>query len=111
MEVDFRSWCPVLGSAVLVAFLRWLFQASIETKIALAAENRPVELATALFFLAGMVAAAYGALRAHGAFRWYLAFWALLCFLFFGEETSWLQHMLHYETPPWLANENVRGEL
>jgi hypothetical protein len=69
MEVDFRTWRPLLGSAVLVGFLIWLFQTPTETKIALAAENRPVELTTALFFLAGMVAASIGAVRAHGALR------------------------------------------
>jgi hypothetical protein len=111
MEVDFRNWRPLFSSAVLASFLIWLFHTPLETKFALAAENRPVELATALFFLAGMAAAANGAVRAHGTLRWYLGLWALLCFVFFGEETSWLQHMLHYETPPWMAHENMRGEL
>jgi hypothetical protein len=110
MEIDFKTWRPVLGSAVLVGFLIWLFHAPIEIQAALAAENRPVELASALFFFVGMAAAAYSAVRAHGTVRWYLALWALLCLLFFGEETSWLQHLLHYQTPPWIAHENIRGE-
>jgi hypothetical protein len=111
MEVDFRTWRPLLGSAVLAGCLIWLFQTPVETQRALAAENRPVELASALFFLVGMTAAAYGAVQAHGAYRRYLAVWALLCLAFFGEETSWLQHLLHYETPSWMAQANVRGEL
>ena len=110
MEVDFRTWRPLLGSAVLAAGLVWLFQAPVEIQRALAAENRPIELATAVFFLAAMAVAAYAAAQASGALRWYLALWALLCLAFFGEETSWLQHMLHYETPSWMAGGNVRGE-
>jgi hypothetical protein len=110
MEIDFRTWRPLLGAALLAAILLWLFHAPVETQRALAAENRPVELASALFFLAGIVVAAFGAVRASGALRWYLALWALLCLVFFGEETSWLQHVLHYQTPPWMAQQNVRGE-
>jgi hypothetical protein len=111
MEVDFRTWRPMFGAALLAACLVWLFHAPVETQRALAAENRPVELASALFFLAGMVMAAYAAVQAGGALRWYLALWAVLCLLFFGEETSWLQHLIGYQTPAFIAEQNVRGEL
>ena len=108
----------MFGAALLAACLVWLFNAPVETQRALAAENRPVELASALFLLAGMVMAAYAAVHrdagrvpADHALRWYLALWAVLCLLFFGEETSWLQHLIGYQTPAFIAEQNVRGEL
>jgi hypothetical protein len=96
---------------LLAIGLMWLFEAPVETQRALAAENRLIELASALFYFGAMVGAAYGATQASGVLRWYLVLWALLCFLFFGEETSWLQHFLHYPTPAWIIQENVQGEL
>jgi hypothetical protein len=110
VEIDLKSWRALLASALLAAGLVWLFDAPVATQRALAAENRPIELASALFYFAAMMVAAYGATQVSGALRWYLALWALLCFLFFGEETSWLQHYLRYPTPAWMAHENVRGE-
>jgi hypothetical protein len=110
MGVDFKTWHPLFGSALLAAGLVWLFQAPVETQRALAAENGPVELALALFYLAAMALAAYGAVQTSGALRWYLVLWMLLCLAFFGEETSWFQHMLHYETPSWMTEKNAQGE-
>jgi hypothetical protein len=37
--------------------------------------------------------------------------WIVITFLAFGEETSWLQHVLGYETPEFLSSLNSQGEL
>jgi hypothetical protein len=42
--------------------------------------------------------------------RAHWAMWALLCFLFFGEETSWLQHWAGYATPDSIRAMNVQSE-
>jgi hypothetical protein len=73
-------------------------------------ENGPIELSTAIFYLAGFGVAALGLARTRGMERAYFAIWALLCMMFFGEETSWLQHQLGYATPETAASWNAQGE-
>jgi hypothetical protein len=40
---------------------------------------------------------------------WFV-FWALLCLICFGEETSWLQHELGYQTPEAIKELNTQNE-
>lgn len=73
-------------------------------------EGGPVELLTALFFLAGSALCVYRIAAKTPRDRPYLYLWAGACFLFFGEETSWLQHMIGYGTPEAVSAVNVQQE-
>jgi hypothetical protein len=73
-------------------------------------ENGPIQLATAIFYLTGAGVAAVGLVQTKGIERAYFAVLGLLCLLFFGEETSWLQHQLGYVAPEFVASRNAQGE-
>jgi hypothetical protein len=73
-------------------------------------ESGPVENVSALGYFAGAVAAAMAAWNHRGLARWYLALWAVFCLVCLGEETSWFQHFLGYETPESIAARNAQRE-
>jgi hypothetical protein len=73
-------------------------------------ESGPVENVSALGYFAGAVAAALSAWHHRGLARWYLALWAVFCLVCMGEETSWFQHFIGYQTPEALAARNAQGE-
>jgi hypothetical protein len=76
----------------------------------LAGELGVVENTTALAYVAGMVIAIQLALRTEGWLRAHWCMWAVFCFLFFGEETSWMQHWLGFATPDTLKAHNAQSE-
>jgi hypothetical protein len=73
-------------------------------------ESGPVENVSALGYFAGVVAAALAAWNHRGLARWYLVLWAVFCFLCLGEETSWFQHFIGYQTPDAVAAHNIQRE-
>ena len=73
-------------------------------------ESGWVELISALFYLAGCVICVYRLVTKTPYNRPYLYLWAGLCFVFFGEETSWLQHIIGYGTPEAIGEINVQNE-
>jgi hypothetical protein len=73
-------------------------------------ESGPVENVAVLGYLAGAGAAALSAWHHRGLARLYLALWAVFCFVCLGEETSWFQHFLGYQTPEAIAARNAQGE-
>ena len=73
-------------------------------------EGGSVELLSAIFYLVGLLACLYRIVGKVPYHRPYLYLWAILCFLFFGEETSWLQHIIGYGTPDAIREVNVQGE-
>ncbi len=72
-------------------------------------ENGIVENVTMAFFAIASILSLYYAFQAKGAIRYYLFLWALLSFVFCGEEISWGQHWLGFETPEMLSS-NVQSE-
>ena len=70
-----------------------------------------IETIGALGFLLAMVLAAVIAWRSTGVVRVYFMVWAALTAIFFGEETSWLQHYLDFDTPLAYRELNAQGEL
>lgn len=58
-----------------------------------------VETISALAYPVGAFFAVKLARRTHGLHRAHWIMWTVLCVLFFGEETSWLQHWIGYATP------------
>ena len=73
-------------------------------------EAGPIEDFGAVMFLAGAVAAIAAAAQSRGLARVNFALWAFLALLFFGEETSYLQHWIGYPTPDWIATVNDQEE-
>jgi hypothetical protein len=80
-----------------------------------AVEDGPIEYATSLFLLISSFVLARHAVRLFGAGRALSgAFLALYAFLFLfgaGEEVSWTQRLVGFETPDSLKDANVQGEL
>ena len=75
-------------------------------------EDSVAEVLTALGYFGGFLTALYYLVKLPKAAKYTLfaALWATLCFVFFGEETSWLQHYLGYETPASVSSKNLQGE-
>jgi hypothetical protein len=96
----------LLLSALPIAF----FLIGGEETAPLWQENSPIETLSALAYLVGAGAASLGALHSRGFPRLYLILWAAFSILCFGEETSWVQHQLGYDTPVALAELNEQGE-
>lgn len=69
-----------------------------------------VETLSAFAYLVGAWLAVRRARASHGWPRTHWVMWAALCLLFFGEETSWLQHWLAYETPAKVSAINAQEE-
>lgn len=72
-------------------------------------EDGFIESLTMAFFASAGVLCMLFTLRSRGSLRYYLGLWAVLSFLFFGEEVSWGQRWLGYETPKVLSD-NYQGE-
>ena len=75
-------------------------------------EELGIERLEAFLWLVGCSSFACGAYRAKklGPRLWLVGF-GLMCFVALGEETSWGQHYLGYETPEAIASMNVQNEL
>lgn len=73
-------------------------------------ENGFVENISALSYLTGLLLCGYFAFRFPHPHRLFLIMWAVLCLVFFGEETSWLQHQIGFVTPDWIAARNAQRE-
>lgn len=69
-----------------------------------------VETISAFAYLVGAWLAVRLARASDGWPRTQWVMWAVLCLLFFGEETSWLQHWLAYETPANVSAINAQEE-
>jgi len=106
---------PPAAFAALVGVLACLVFAGVasapkSTYWWLAGELGGVENATAIAYVAGMVIAIRLALRTQGWVRIHWWMWAVFSFLFFGEETSWMQHWLGFATPDTLKAHNAQSE-
>jgi hypothetical protein len=90
----------VPGLAILL--LIYLLLGNREDVAFLTREDGVVESLTALFYLFGLLVC----IRILYKGRWQLlpVVWAILCFVFLGEETSWFQRLLGYSVP---AVENI----
>lgn len=111
MRVDFKSWKTAMAVILLSILPLFVFFAGPETSAPLwLGERSPVELLTAAFYAFGTVVAIVAVFRGRHFLRLFFGVWAFFCIMFFGEETSWLQHYLNYKTPDVVAEENSQGE-
>jgi hypothetical protein len=80
-----------------------------------AVEDGPIEYATSLLLLISSFVLARHAVRLFGAGRalsgGFLALYAFLFLFGAGEEVSWTQRLIGFETPESLKDMNVQGEL
>ncbi len=77
---------------------------------ALSGEDGIVEITSALAYPVGAFFALRLARHSHGWGRAHWIMWVGLCILFFGEETSWLQHVIGYTTPDAMKAVNAQSE-
>lgn len=75
-------------------------------------EQGIVENVSAVAYLIGLAAAVRAArMSPPGWLKAHWIMWAVFCVLFFGEETSWLQHWVGYETPDYMRRINAQSEV
>jgi len=101
-------------AAIGVAMFLGIWAMSPSLASSLTEESGIVETATmALFAGASLLCAYYafctGAFQTKPFLRYYFLLWAVLSFVFCGEEISWGQHWLGFGTPELLSS-NVQGE-
>ena len=70
-----------------------------------------IETFTAVFYLYTIFICANLALTIKGKQKTIFLLWLFLIFIFFGEETSYLQHYIGYETPEYFLKVNSQKEL
>jgi hypothetical protein len=70
-----------------------------DTANSLAKEDGVVETLSAIFWLSASVFSLVIAIRVKSKQKVMPIVWALLCFVFLGEETSWFQRTLNYSVP------------
>ena len=73
----------------------------------IALEDGPAEYLQAIFYVAGMIASIWALTR--GYHKLLASVWAIICLVFFGEETSWLQRVFDYSVPSVEQN-SAQGE-
>ena len=72
-------------------------------------EGGIIELSSAFFYLISVFICIYGLVK-KSEYASYLTLWMVLTFFFFGEETSWLQHVIGYQTPDQIQAVNDQKE-
>jgi hypothetical protein len=80
------------------------------TRSWLTREDGVIETLSAVFYLIGFVSGIFYLVQKAPANRFWMIFWTLLCFFCFGEEISWFQRILNYDTPAIMENANEQGE-
>ena len=99
-----RAIIIVYGSLLLFLYLLCLAFPSLSSKLTV--EDGPIEWLGALFLLGASILFIQ---RARFSY-WYLLL-ALFCFLAFGEEISWGQRILDFQTPAFFSQWNVQKEI
>jgi hypothetical protein len=99
----------VLSALSLITLLVFTLL-STEVLKALLGETGPIEIVSALSYIAAFVLFGLAANRSTAPYRYHFLMWAVFSIVFFGEETSWLQHYLGFETPEAIKSANAQNE-
>lgn len=110
MQADFRNLRPFVVSFALSAFILFVFLRGGQRTSALWMESGLVENFSAIGYVFAMVFFYQVARQAPSRVRIWAVFWLILSFLCCGEETSWLQHFIGYQTPHDVAEINRQEE-
>jgi hypothetical protein len=73
-------------------------------------ETGPIEIISAMAYIFGTLFFYLAARNSAPPIRYHFFMWILFCTIFFGEETSWLQHYLGFETPESIKAMNAQNE-
>ncbi len=114
-----RLFWVVLGIGLVVFFLFSLCAKLSPGGLEKAAvEDGPIETGSAIFYgLSSLGFFLFARRSTHlkrmrGRFRYFFTIaWAVLMFIFMGEELSWGQRIFHYKTPTEIAEHNEQGEM
>jgi len=96
--------------AFLCVFLSFAYLPKNAVAFIADGELSVVELLSAFNYLLAFIFAIHALKVSRGVLKAHFVFWAFMCLLFFGEETSYLQHFLGYGTPENIAQLNAQGE-
>jgi hypothetical protein len=113
MITTFNAWRTSCAIATLLAILFFsllIFPEQI-VRIIARGEYSFVEIMSAVNYAGAVIFAFLTAKLARGMLRKYMLAGAILSFIFFGEETSWLQHYLGFTPPEWFMQHNAQGEM
>jgi hypothetical protein len=110
MKIDFEGNKPFLVTTVFAVFYATIYLSGPQLPEFLWHEDGLVEVTSALAYFLAICACLMGVVRSRGPVRAYCALWTIFCVVFFGEETSWLQHWIGYQTPEAVASINEQRE-
>jgi hypothetical protein len=110
MKIDFEGNRPFLVTFVFVTFLVAIYLSGPQSPAFLWDEDGLVEVTSAFAYILAICACMAGIARSGGLARAYFTLWAVLCVVFLGEESSWLQHWIGYQTPEAIARLNEQRE-
>jgi hypothetical protein len=99
-----------IGATLACLVLLGVKIASPPVLVALNGEDGIIEIASALAYPVGAFFALQLALRTRGLARAHWSMWVVLCVLFFGEETNWLQDWLRYAPPEAAVAVNAQSD-
>jgi hypothetical protein len=112
MIITFKTWSRALTIALfLICLLFSLTILSRQTvRYIVVGEYSIVESLSALSYLFAFIIALITEKKAQSWLKFYMLIGAIATFVFFGEETSWLQHYLNYNTPEWFVDNSAQQE-
>ena len=94
---------------LFIAFSFCIFFKDVISNSFFRGEDGVIELLSAFFYLSAVFICIYGLIKKNKHAP-YLTLWMVLTFIFFGEETSWLQHIIGYQTPDQILAVNDQKE-
>jgi hypothetical protein len=111
MIVDLPRKTAIIFALLLCLLLLIELNFRHELNPILLTEHGFIEFFSAITYLIGIFFAIKSVKKSNGLLRAHFLLWTFLAIVFFGEETSWLQHYLQYPTPSFFQVHNIQGEL
>ena len=105
VDKSIKIFLAVMGFLIFLLFFK------NEPNIILLTEYGLIESLTAFFYLIAICICANLIFILNGLPKIYFLGWLVLTLVFFGEETSYLQHYIGYETPQYFLENNAQQEL
>lgn len=111
MVVDLQPKNALMASLILCLFLLVCFLLRHELNRFVLTEYGLIESLSTLAYLIGIYYSCKLLSQSKGWLRGNILLWTLLAIFFFGEETSYLQHYIQYQTPEFFLLNNAQQEL
>ena len=111
-KLNSRDAFTIASSGLLIGVTIIIWAGDFSYMREVTKEDGLVENLTALFFLFTCGSCVYRLIfKPRTQYRAFLFLWALLSFVFLGEETSWFQRVLNISTPEYVQSINEQDEL